>query len=192
MKSCHHKSIRVCSKELQSFRTLDEIVTHYIVNHRQNIEDSLNFFKNLSFQKSLEHAAFAKDQRCMRFSHQRRVKKKSLQESYKKLLEIERTLKESESFENIFKIIQKVASSIKGLGELYTYDTALRISAGLGYEPEFVYLHAGTRVGAKQIRISVNSEYIELKVLRKELLRLKAHEVEDLLCIYKNQLGAIL
>ncbi|MEK7411500.1 MAG: hypothetical protein AAB327_09000, partial [Actinomycetota bacterium] len=37
------------------------------------------------------------------------------------------------------------------LGPLYVYDTALRIGAKKGQMPKVVYLHAGTREGAKKL-----------------------------------------
>jgi hypothetical protein len=40
---------------------------------------------------------------------------------------------------------------VPGIGELYVYDTALRIGAKLGVFPEKVYLHAGARIGVRNL-----------------------------------------
>ena len=37
------------------------------------------------------------------------------------------------------------------MGELVVYDTALRIGARFGLEPEKVYVHRGTREGVRKL-----------------------------------------
>jgi hypothetical protein len=54
---------------------------------------------------------------------------------------------------------------IPGIGELAVYDTALRIGARLGLEPAKVYLHAGTRAGAKALGLAYGGRTIELAEL---------------------------
>jgi len=44
------------------------------------------------------------------------------------------------------KLIDTALEPIPGLGELYVYDTTLRIGAKLNLFPDKVYLHAGTRL----------------------------------------------
>jgi hypothetical protein len=51
-------------------------------------------------------------------------------------------------------LIKRTIHSIGGLRELYTYDMALRIGAFLGLAPEFVYLHRGTRAGARALGLN--------------------------------------
>lgn len=48
----------------------------------------------------------------------------------------------------MFHLIDTALETIPGLGELYVYDTTLRIGAKLNLFPDKVYLHAGTRLGA--------------------------------------------
>lgn len=59
-------------------------------------------------------------------------------------------------------MIDAVLEDVPGIGELYICDTSLRISAKLDLFPKGVYLHADTRLGA--------------------------HEIEDALCIFKDEL----
>lgn len=68
------------------------------------------------------------------------------------------------------------------------YDTALRIGAKLGLEPERVYLHAGTRVGARALGLDWRAPSILSQDLPSQLRLLPAWQVEDLLCIYKEYL----
>jgi hypothetical protein len=95
-------------------------------------------------------------------THQRRLRNESLQRGTQAIFRIHGKLEKVSSFEEILKAIQEITDKINGLGKFYTYDTALRISAKLGHKPEHVYLHAGTRVGAKHWdsqRIAVTSQW---------------------------------
>jgi len=62
-----------------------------------------------------------------------------------------------------------------GLGELYAYDTALRIGAFIDVFPENVNLHAGARVGAKVLGIDGNEKFIELESLPEPFHSLVPH-----------------
>ena len=76
--------------------------------------------------------------------------------------------------------------SIKGIGALTAYDIAHRIGAHFGKAPRLVYLHAGTRTGARVFNISGDS--FDPRILPKAFSRLAPSEIEDCLCIYKDEL----
>lgn len=63
---------------------------------------------------------------------------------------------------------------------------ALRIGAKLELEPNYVFLHAGTRVGARNLGIRISQKLIPIGVFPKPFRKLKAREIEDALCIYKE------
>lgn len=71
------------------------------------------------------------------------------------------------------------------VGELYVYDAALRLGAHLGLAPTFVYLHAGTRLGARALGLGQGRAYLEMHELPLPLQALSPDEVESFLCIYK-------
>ena len=71
------------------------------------------------------------------------------------------------------------------------YDTALRIGAKLGVEPKTVYLHRGTRSGAKALGIETNRPFIEVHEFPRQLRSLRPRELEDCLCIYKEAKGLL-
>ena len=54
---------------------------------------------------------------------------------------------------------------IPKIGELAVYDTALRIGARFGLEPEKVYVHAGTRDGAHALGFDRRLAVIEMDEL---------------------------
>ena len=55
-------------------------------------------------------------------------------------------------------------------------------------EPDRVYLHSGTREGARALGLAAERSFLPMDELPPELRRLKPREVEDLLCIYKGEL----
>ncbi len=83
------------------------------------------------------------------------------------------------------------AARIRGIGRLTVYDTALRIGANLGLEPAMVYLHAGTREGAKTFGPNGSRQSISPRELPSAFRRLRPREIEDCLCIYADTLARI-
>lgn len=58
----------------------------------------------------------------------------------------------------------------------------------MGIYPKMVYVHAGTRAGAKAMGLDIRRPYLKLDELPTPLRTLPAHEIEDLLCIFKDRL----
>jgi len=111
-----------------------------------------------------------------------------LEEAKIHLLEAVEELRKSRNFEELIKVVERKIGGIKGIGALTVYDTAHRIGAYLGVEPERVYLHAGTREGAKVLGLQWRERTIDLEELPKPLQQLRPYEVEDLLCLYRQEL----
>ena len=99
-------------------------------------------------------------------------------------------IKKVKRFDDLFVLIKELCKDIRGIGKLYIYDTSLRIGTRLNLFPTKVYLHAGTRVGAQALGFDIKNESIEVSELPKELQKLKPHEIEDVLCIYRECLKA--
>lgn len=86
-----------------------------------------------------------------------------------------------------------------GIGPVTVYDTAIRVAAFLGIEPESVYLHAGVRQGLKALDIALSRSYasvslthwlrsdkVPLSAFPTPLCDLRADDVEDILCTYRE------
>jgi hypothetical protein len=80
--------------------------------------------------------------------------------------------------------VAETIGGIPGIGDLTVYDTAIRIAAHRGLSPRRVYLHAGTRDGARALGVPRDRAW----VMPRELRRLRPMEIEDCLCIYKAEL----
>jgi hypothetical protein len=131
----------------------------------------------------------AGDLKVRRHGHQRRIKKEAMGKALKKLTPKIQELEAVSSFEELYECIC-ANCKISGLGPLYLYDTSLRIGAYLKLKPKQVYLQAGALLGARALGLDVKKSPLPLKVFREEMRILKPHEIEDFLCIYKDQLGA--
>lgn len=108
----------------------------------------------------------------------------------------EQKLRGAKSFDEVYEIVKEC--KVAGFGELSIYDAAVRISAYLGFKPTQVFLHAGTRTGAK---------YLEEKGLLGESLsqkdtlpvsdfpqptqKLDALQLENFLCSFKDEIKKI-
>ena len=133
-------------------------------------------------------AALAVSSKGKRYSHQRRLSKTALEQAQDILLENEELMRQSQDFDDLFLLFERLLSSVKELGELYIYDTALRIGAKIGVFPERVYLHTGTLIGAKALGFDGRMKTLEVSQLPEWLQQLQPHEIEDVLCIFKEML----
>ena len=114
----------------------------------------------------------------------------ALEEGRSRLVANISRLRASQTFDDLFVLVDDFIASIRGIGELAVYDTALRIGARFNLAPQRVYLHAGTRDGARALGLASGTEAIETHQLPESLQALSPREVEDLLCIYKSRLAS--
>jgi hypothetical protein len=168
---------------------LEAIVRAYIRRIRPRAQAELDWFAHQpSLSQAIETAALAVTSQGKRYSHQRRVTKSALEQTLHILSDQERTIQRTQNFDDLFNLIDTALRPVRGIGELYVYDTSLRIGAKLNLLPTKVYLHAGTRDGARALRADASAATLEVAALPREFHCLEAHEIEDILCIFKNEL----
>lgn len=168
-------------------RSLGEIVRDYESRFRPRAASELSFFAGMgSFDEAVTEAGLARKPNGKRWAHQRRIPAPTIQEATRRLHRAD--LKGAQSFDELLTWIEQAVQTLRGIGELYAYDTALRIGSYLGKLPRRVYLHAGTRVGVAALGLDPKERSIDLKQLPAPLAKLKLHEAEDVLCIYKEWL----
>lgn len=92
------------------------------------------------------------------------------------------------SFDELHKAIKDITEH--GIGELSKYDTATCFGCERGIYPTVIYLHAGTADGAKALGINgttaTKEQFIEVC---DAFEKLEPIQIEDFLCIYKDQLA---
>ena len=174
-------------------------VDDYLACLHQAVTDEADSYRKLHpFSAAIDVAA-----RCVlpddrkpdggekRHPHQYRIPHAALAEARHRLLENEKHLESVVDFRALHNLVVSLTRDIKGIGALTQYDIALRIGHHRKLEPEAVYLHAGTRIGAQKLGLTDMPIPLEIdKVKRRypQLAALSAHHIEALLCIYKDDL----
>ena len=142
--------------------------------------------KAASLEGAIEIAARSRDVREKKHSHQRRIPDSVLDELRRSLLQDISSVNGAKRFEDLHPWISGHCATVKGAGELLAYDVAFRLGLYLGFEPNLVYLHAGTRVGAR--KLGVRGKAVPLSELPAPLQALRPWQVEDFLCLYRDRL----
>jgi len=138
-------------------------------------------------ERTLDVVASWKDKEGKVHSHQRLVSKVAKAGAAERIGKLE--VADVQTFEELFKRVEKAIGSIRGIGDLAVYDVALHIGAFLRKLPERVYLQRGAREGARALGLDATQRSLPIDVFPAEFCRLKPWEIEDLLCIYKAELG---
>jgi hypothetical protein len=169
-----------------TFHELATVVRHYKANHQHVPVAELDYFRShASDEEAVGDAAMCRVN-GKKLSHQRRISRGVLEEARRRLVDNLDGLRAAETFEELYDDVEAVLGPILGIGELAVYDIALRIGARFDLSPARVYLHAGTRDGAKALGLSWRSKTIGVGDLPVALRNLTAREAEDVLCIYKS------
>ncbi|MGD0797735.1 MAG: hypothetical protein ABR910_08430 [Acidobacteriaceae bacterium] len=167
--------------------TLDEIVRDYIRHYRDASRAEMRIFsEERSVDAAIQKAALCVWSNGKRHPHQRRIPKAVLQEAWGRLHAIRRNLARAVDFEVLHCLVDREIGCIRGIGALTVYDVAHRVGAYFGMAPTVVYLHAGTTIGAAVFGLKGNT--IQRTMLPEAFAELTAAEIEDCLCIYKEQL----
>jgi hypothetical protein len=171
--------------------TLEEVVKSYVEHFQRRQARELDYFARVvrSDEDAVSQAGLARLPSGKRHQHQRRIPRAALQESRARLLSNLGALRRSRTFDDLLDLVSALIRPIPGIGELAVYDTALRIGARFDVQPKVVYLHAGTRQGARALGFDPRRNKIRIDELPAALQTLSAREVEDLLCIYKDKLS---
>jgi len=100
-------------------------------------------------------------------------------------------IRQSKSFDDLFNLVDTGLEPVSGIGELYVYDTSLRIGAKQNLLPQMVYLHAGTRIGARALGLKIQAVALKPLAFPPEFRQLEPHEIEDVLCIFKDEIKMV-
>jgi hypothetical protein len=181
-----------CKTSSTKHSTLHGMLREYIKCYRPRARRERSRFKRFSsLEKAIETAALALDEDEKRSAHHRRRTAAQLSLGKSALIAALSDLRRCKDFDQLHNRIRKAIKPIKGLGKLYTYDTAHLIGARLRLSPKRVYLHSGTRKGARALGFSGGLSYLMPSQLPAQLKVLKPYEMEDFLCIYERPLASL-
>ena len=173
----------------KAYSSSEDIVQDYIDNHRSDARMELKHFSGQpNLRAAIRMGALAINEKGKRHAHQWRIPGAMLEDFWRGLTRRRESLRSCRTFTEIMEITERVAAGIWKSSKLTVYDTAHRIGAYLGISPDRVYLHAGTKEGAKALGFGGNVPFILRAQLPKPFRRLRPYEIEDCLCRYKHDL----
>ncbi|WP_455963622.1 hypothetical protein [Methylorubrum aminovorans] len=173
--------------------TLHEIVAAYQMRKGRCLhrcEDQEAYFARLpGIGVAIYRAAHSLTQANRRHSHQRRIPLKVLKEAEERLRTVQAKLERSSDFAELYGIVQDAIASVRGVGPLTVYDVAVRIGLFLKITPQRVYVHAGAASGARALGLDCREgTSIDPGKFPEPLRQIPPADIENLLCIYKNEL----
>ncbi len=178
-----------CSLAGKDLVTFEAIVDSYVKEYRKSENDRLNALRSLHSMNAAIHCSVWDGKN----GHQRMVSRHALTLMEDSLLENKANLKEYSCFSALYKVL--AGFKIHGIGHLGLYDIALALGSYIGLAPDRVYLHRGTREGAKALAplglVKYRAETIAMTDLPAPFRRLLPREAEDCLCIYKDKIKAV-
>lgn len=177
---------------VEAEKRLYNIIKIYKKHKADNPDSWIEFAKSqVNLKEAIRVSSLSINQSNKRHPHQYRLEQKTLNATCDELLLIERKLKAARTFDDLYQLIMSI--DVYGLGPLTRYDIATRIGAYLKLYPDRIYLHAGTRTGAKRLLGKVDGEYILKSDLPKPFRSrdITCSEIEDILCIFKDQFNGI-
>jgi hypothetical protein len=121
-----------------------------------------------------------------KLSHQNLIPIVVLEEAGRRLRDNVSLLRSAKTFAELQDDVRAIIGPTPGIGDLAVYDISLRIGARFALSPELVYLHRGTRDGAKALGLQWRAKSLPMGELPKGLQVLTPREAEDVLCIYKS------
>ena len=162
--------------------------------YKKYTSDHLNEMKKYyeehsSLDKAISNASIGKNDSNIMDPHQWLVGKVKGEIGAKELNSRIFEIKNAQSFEDIFEITESVIKKIYGLGDLWSYDTALRIGFFLRKYPKEVYIQRGVVHGVKKIFKNKipKGRSLDVSIFPKELQQLKPYEIENFLSIWGKE-----
>jgi len=181
MNSCRTSKTDSCETT-----TLEGIVTAYLRDHAESEARYLRFYQiQRNLPDAITKAAMAELPNGDRFFHQWRIPGPVLVQARDVLLKLD--YGNIRTFNELYEKVAVALRPIRGIGLLTIYDTAHRLGAYFKLSPEEVYLHAGVRAGAKALGLGDWRAKLPMSVFPPTFQRLRPEQVEDCLCLYKNQ-----
>ncbi len=165
------------------------LIIHYKKWRKENPDTwILHAIAQRDMKAAISVSVFSINNTGKRNPHQRRLKKQTLEELETNLLLRIDDISSTKKFSQLLQIIEEC--KVKGIGALTCYDVANRIGNRLKLQPEVVYLHAGTKKGIENL---LGNKIKQRSIKKNELPEpfksygLSCHEIEDILCIYKDK-----
>jgi hypothetical protein len=167
---------------------LQSEINDYKENELRELHEQERFFKSLSFHAAIEYAASGVTPHRKIHPHQRGIGVKLLRQSAAQLKKRTPNIRKASSFSHLFLISESIRADLKGLGELWSYDTALRMAFNRGkiFYPQAIFVQRAIVKGIKKIftKMPLRQPTLPLKIFPKEVQCLKPFEIENFLLVW--------
>lgn len=176
----------------------ERIVADYLKYEASRAADEEGWFGDprMTLSQAIHRACLSKlpgrTGKLVMHSHQRRQGATRMAAVAQHLAGAEDPIRGSRSFDVLIRIVEKRIRPMPGVGALTVYDVATRIGDYLGLEPTEVFLHAGTREGAKALGVTGDGRTAQVADFPTAFQKLTPSQVEDCLCIYKGAIKAVI
>jgi hypothetical protein len=177
--------------------SLEDVARDYLRTHAVRVEEQMAWFasRSLTLHKAIERACVSIIDGGL-YSHQQRPFTRWPQapkEAANLLTASASCIAAASDFNALYTTIGAKLAPVQGIGPLASYDFAQRIGQWLRpkLEPTEVFLHRGTREGAKALGLRVDRDCMPMSDLPEGLRSLTPAQVEDMLCIYRIPLARI-
>ncbi len=171
-------------------RPLSSLVAIYNRENGPNLDDDLQFYRNLaSIDDAIRFACHGRNGKIHK--HQRRVGRATLEHARKVLHRHTDKITACKSFDDLLTLVENRTSSIDRFGVLAAYDTSLRLGAYLGLSPQLVYTHAGTKKGCKALNVPTKGGKVEMVDLPSPINDMEPYHAENFLCIFKDRFSGV-
>jgi hypothetical protein len=170
--------------------TYASIIDHYKWNGRLKADEEVEWMKaSTDLGSAIERAAGSVQENGRRFFHQRWLDQEAAALAKVELLNSFHDIVAARDFHELFLLVERLVSGIKGLKEMFVYDVAFRIGVFVNKWPTRVYLHRGTRDGAVAMGFDGGLRWLEVSEFPSEFRELEAYLIENLLCTHKADLA---
>jgi hypothetical protein len=174
---------------------LDYLVDAYLEQLGPRTAAERDGFRSMDLKSAVTMAALGLRADGRRHEHLRRIPQSALEECCERLVSRLEAIDRITAFDQLLDFIETVVGRphededrVHGVNEMYYYDAACAIADQLGLDIDAVYLHRGTRQGAINLGLDGSLRSLKVSTLPAPLRRLAPGEIEDFLCVYKDEM----
>jgi hypothetical protein len=175
--------------------SLQSDIADYRAEHAGILHVTERFYRGLPFADAIRYGASAAGPYGKIDPHQRRIGVRRLRRAAEMLARRLPEIGRAGSFADLFVVTEEVRLEMRGLGHLWSYDTALRIAfnRGTAFYPQAVFVQRGVVKGVRKIftRKPANGRTLPVDIFPKELQQLQPFELENFLCVWGKQINRI-
>ena len=168
---------------------LEEIIDDYKKKCLPDVENEIEWFTEpTTLNDQIDRACSSMMSWNKKHMHQASIPPVSLLSCATAIKNVHKNLKQCNNFDELHGLIASTIANVnpRRIGRLTIYDIALRIGWNLKKCPDVVYLHAGTRIGAKVLIPKLTGYTLSIDRLPLAFQVLTPSQAEDVLCRYAD------